>query len=114
MRHYPLVQPRFEREPDCVQGPFYVVKDLCIICGLPPETAPSNITWDEGFHSDGCDGCPNHCRVSKQPENDSELEHMIDAACGSCVSAIRYCGTDPYTLERLGPELCDALPFSNT
>ena len=110
MRQYPLVQPRYDGERDGVPGPFYVAIDTCIICALPPETAPGNITWDEDFLSRGCEGCPKHCRVSKQPETDDELELMIDAALGSCVSAIRYCGTDAYTLGRLGAHICDALP----
>ena len=110
MRHYPLVQPRYDGERDGVPGPFYVAIDTCIICALPPETAPGNITWDEDFLSRDCEGCPKHCRVSKQPETDDELELMIDAALGSCVSAIRYCGTDAYTLGRLGAHICDALP----
>ena len=114
MRHYPLVQPRYDREPDSLPGPFYVVADTCILCALPPETAPANITWDENFQRGGCQGCPNHCRVSKQPETDEELERMIEAALGSCVQAIRYCGTDAYTLKRFQeiglPEVCDSLP----
>lgn len=110
MRHYPLVQPRLEREKDSVPGPFYVAVDRCITCALPPETAPGNITWDEEFQRGGCQGCANHCRVSKQPETDEELELMIEATKGSCVSAIRYCGTDEYTLAKLGPAFCDALP----
>lgn len=115
-RHEPLVIPRYEREDDSVPGPFYLVKDQCIVCALPPETAPQNICWDESFQSSGCDGCPNHCRVSKQPETDEELELMIEAAWGSCVEAIRYCGSDVQTLNRfreMGLErICDAIPES--
>ena len=44
MRDYPLVTPKFEREPDNAPGAFYVIKDQCIICALPPETAPQNIS----------------------------------------------------------------------
>lgn len=114
MRHYPLVQPRYDREPDSIPGPFYVAADTCIVCALPPETAPANITWDDSFQRGGCEGCPNHCRVSKQPETDEELELMIEATWGSCVQAIRYCGTDEYTLKRFQemgiPEICDSLP----
>ena len=40
MREYPLITPKFEREWDNAPGPFYVVKDQCILCALPPETAP--------------------------------------------------------------------------
>jgi len=113
MRDYPLVTPKFEREPDNAPGPFYVVKDLCILCALPPETAPQNITWDAEFQSTGCVGCGNHCRVERQPQTADELARVIEAACGSCVEAIRYCGTDPEILARFRAEglerLCDAL-----
>lgn len=116
MRHYPLVPPKHAREPDSVPGPFYVSADTCIICELPPLTAPANFTWNQEFVQSGCHGCPTHCRVSKQPETDDELERMIEAVHGSCVQAIRYCGTDPQTLRRflqLGiSEICDALPES--
>lgn len=49
MHEYPIVKARFERDSDGVPGPFYVMKDRCIICGLPPQTAPLNITWDAQF-----------------------------------------------------------------
>ena len=109
MREYPLVTPKFEREPDNAPGPFYVVKDQCILCALPPETAPENITWDAQFQRGGC---PNHCRVEQQPRTPEQLARIIEAAYGSCVQAIRYCGTDPEILARfreLGLQrLCDA------
>ena len=115
-RHEPLVTPRYEREDDSIPGAFYVVKNQCIICELPPLTAPQNISWDDKFRSSGCDGCPDHCRVSKQPETEEELDLMIEAAHGSCVEAIRYCGSDEHTLNRfreLGIErICDAIPES--
>jgi Na+-translocating ferredoxin:NAD+ oxidoreductase RNF subunit RnfB len=108
-----LVHPLYEREPDSVPGPFYVIKGHCILCALPPETAPRNITWDEQFERSGCVGCPNHCRIERQPQTSEELERVIEAACGSCVEAIRYCGTDAKILARfreLGYErLCDAI-----
>ena len=118
MRHYPLVDALFKREADSVAGPFYVAADSCIICALPLETAPTTIRWDANFLQGGCQGCPNHCRVSKQPETDEELELMIAAARGSCVEAIRYCGTDADTLQRFRdiglPHLCDALPANQS
>jgi hypothetical protein len=113
MNEVPLVTPKFEREPDNSPGPFYVVKDQCIHCALPPETAPDSITWDAQFQHGGCVGRPNHCRVERQPQTTEELELVIDAACGSCVEAIRYCGTDPQIIETFrqrGLErLCDAV-----
>ena len=113
MRDYPQVTPTFEREPDNASGAFYVIKDQCILCALPPETAPQNITWDSGFQKAGCTGCPNHCRVERQPETPHEVALVIAAACGSCVEAIRYCGTDPGILAQFREQgferLCDAL-----
>ncbi len=106
-----LVEPLFEREPDSVPGPFYVIKDTCITCALPVETAPANVTWRM------CDGCPDRCRVERQPESAPELEAMIEVVRGSCVDAYRYCGADAYVLKKLSElglgRLCDALVHAN-
>jgi hypothetical protein len=104
-----MVSPREQRSPEAVAGPFYVVSDQCIICDLPPETAPSSIR----FHfTANCGDCPHYCYVYKQPETREELDRIIEAARRSCVEAIRYCGTDPYVLQRLSvagyARLCDA------
>jgi hypothetical protein len=52
-------------------------------------------------------------RIERQPETEEEIAAVIEAACGSCVEAIRYCGTDAMILAKLkelGYErLCDAL-----
>ena len=113
-RHNPLVTPMAEREPDAVSGAFYVVKGQCLICRLPCDTAPDNISWNDPSISEATGFNPDHCRVAKQPGDDKELDAMINAACGSCISAIRYCGSDAYTLARFREEgmaeLCDALP----
>ena len=95
----------YECEPDSVPGPFYVAKGLCLICDLPCQTAPQNITWSKEtfkvempqsqivWHKEPpppeYKDCPSHCRVEKQPETAEEIEQMIEAACGSCVQAIR-------------------------
>lgn len=108
-----LVQPLYEREPDSAAGPFYVVKDQCIICGLPPEKAPANISWSHQKIRRGCKDCPSHCRIERQPETREELTQVIEAARTSCVEAIRYCGTDPEILAQFRElaiaRLCDAL-----
>ena len=112
----PQVPPLFERELDSVPGPFYVVKDQCIICALPVETAPANITWSAVTfpRSDSRRGCPTHCRIERQPQTPEELARVIEAAWESCVEAIRYCGTDPQVLAAMRARglahLCDALP----
>lgn len=114
MRDYPLVTPKFEREADNAPGPFYVIKGHCILCALPPQTAPQNITWSQETFQRSCgETCPTHCRVERQPETAAELAAVFEAARSSCVEAIRYCGTDPEILARFRAEglerLCDAL-----
>ena len=112
-----LVVPLFGRDPDSVPGPFYVVKDTCLNCGLPPETAPKNICWNEAYKKNtNCSDCLKSCRVFRQPETPGERNDLIESAIGSCVEAIRYCGTDPKILEKFRKEgyarLCDALTGS--
>jgi hypothetical protein len=99
-----------------VAGPFYVA-DFCIICFTPPEIAPTNIR--EHYNPDCSVECPrSSCYVGKQPENDEELELMIEAMEASCVRAIRYCGTDPLVIQKLSArglaEQCDALIAEQT
>ena len=89
-----LVDARYEMDPSNVIGPFYVTTN-CIICGLPPETAPENIS----FHHD-CKG-PNTCRFFKQPENQKELDLVFEAMAGSCVEAVRYRGTNKEILKQI-------------
>jgi hypothetical protein len=105
-----MVPPRYERLPEAVPGPFYVCSDQCIICALPPEVAPKSIRFH--FTPNGGE-CPHYCYVHKQPETHAELDRIIDAMAGSCVAAIRYCGVDPYILQRLRAagqaDQCDAL-----
>ncbi len=108
-----LVPPLFEREDGSAPGPFYVIKDRCLICSLPTETAPVNIQ----YHQRSCTGCSTkmttHCLVSRQPETPEELDRMIEVMAGSCVEAYRYCGSDPEILRCLieagCKEHCDAL-----
>jgi len=114
MRNDPTVEPLFERYPDSAPGPFYVIKDQCVICALPPQTAPESITWSaETMRCSDGSVCPTHCRVERQPETDAEVVAVIEAACGSCCEAIRYCGTDPRILAKFkewgNERLCDLL-----
>ncbi len=94
-----------------VEGPFYVT-EYCIICFTPPQAAPANMR--EHYNPDRCDSCArSSCYVAKQPENDQELDQMIEAMDLSCVRAIRYCGSDSQVLEKLCArglrDQCDAL-----
>ena len=103
-----MVTPLYEREDGSAPGPFYVVKDQCITCSLPTETAPENIQ----YHERPCTNCPtsptSHCVVTRQPETPEELVRMIKVVAGSCVQAYRYCGTDPDILCRLVEASCRA------
>jgi hypothetical protein len=112
---YPLVPPREKPAEDNAPGPFYVTVN-CITCQWPIDQAPCTFAWSEtkraGWTTDGSD----HCRVAKQPITPEEIERTIQAAVGSCVSAIRYRGTDPKILDRFreleAEYLCDAIrPF---
>lgn len=108
-----MVTPLYERENGSAPGPFYVVKDTCITCSLPVDTAPETIR----YHERPCDSCSTtqieHCLVYRQPETPEELDQMIEVVASSCVAAYRYCGTDPKVLSRLVKagcrEQCDAL-----
>jgi hypothetical protein len=108
-----MVTPLYEREDGSARGPFYVIKDQCITCSLPTETAPENIR----YHQRPCTSCATslteHCVVTRQPETPEEVDRMIEVVAGSCVEAYRYCGTDPGILRRLVEagcgEQCDAL-----
>ena len=109
---FPMVEPLFEPEEGNAPGPFYVIKGICLLCAVPPETAPQNIKWDAAYQS-GCTACPTNCRIAKQPETAREIDQVIKAAQYSCIEAIRYCGTDPAIIARF-QELgmggfCDAL-----
>src|SRR3954468_7861371 len=85
-----MVTPVYEREDGSAAGPFYVVKDRCITCSLPTETAPENIR----YHERPCTSCPTsltrHCVVTRQPETAEELDRKIEVVAGSCVDAYRY------------------------
>jgi hypothetical protein len=102
-----MVTPLYERENGSAPGPFYVIKDQCITCSLPTETASDNIR----YHQRPCTTCPTtlteHCVVTRQPETPEELDRMIQVVAGSCVAAYRYCGTDPEILRRLVVARCE-------
>ena len=109
-----MVEPLHARAPEAVPGPFYVQSDQCIICALPPETAPNNIQF---LPNAADERCPHCCYVHKQPETIGELQRTLEAVCFSCVGAIRYCGTDPSILQSLeaagARDQCDASATRN-
>ena len=108
-----MVAPLYERAAGSAPGPFYAIKNECIICSLPVEIAPETIKYHEAPCARCPEGCPDHCYVSRQPQTREEIDRMIEVVAHSCVQAYRYCGTDPGILHRLveaGCEKqCDAL-----
>jgi len=81
--------PRFRHELN-VEGDFYVEKDSCILCGAPEVEAMGLMA-----HSDG------GCYFIRQPETEEEIEQSINAIAVSCVSAVRYGGTDQIIIKKL-------------
>lgn len=85
-----------ERYPENAPGPFYVEKDMCIICRVPESEAPDLM----GFYEDPTGG-GSHCYFKKQPETPEEVERAIAAVRISCCGALWYDGDDPEILRRL-------------
>lgn len=81
--------PRSRHELN-VEGDFYVEKDSCILCGAPEVEAMGLMA-----HSDG------GCYFVRQPETEEEIEQAINAIAVSCVSAVRYGGTDQKIIKKL-------------
>lgn len=92
--------PERERYPLNADGPFYVVKDLCLCCMVPEYEAPELM----GFDSETM-----HCYFKRQPETPEEVEHAIMAVLASDIEGLRYSGNDPHILDKLGgaKQLCD-------
>jgi hypothetical protein len=91
----PGAQPRY---PENAPGPFYVEKDLCLICCTPESAAPDLI----GFYKDPSGTHrESHCYFKKQPETPEELERAIEAMHLCCCGAYRYGGSDPAIIRRL-------------
>lgn len=92
--------------PENVDGDFDVERDCCTLCEVPMIEAPALFTY-----AIGNDGQPDHCYVSKQPTNDSELDSMISAIQCAEFRCIRYRGIDRRLLARLvtlgESEICD-------
>jgi hypothetical protein len=88
-----MTSPRWTTtpKPPPGEGPFYVVSECCISCGVPEAIAPDLFGW----HG-------NVCHVKRQPETNLELDQMIEAISCSEVDCIRYAGSDPAVLRRLG------------
>ena len=87
-------------DPNNVPGDFYVQCESCIHCGAPEAEAPDLM---EMTHTG--------CYFKKQPETEEETERAINALTVSCISAVRYRGTNKEILMRIidlgGKEECD-------
>jgi hypothetical protein len=82
-----------ERFSENSQGDFYVENAVCLSCGAPQAEAPDLID-----HSNNEFG---HCYFKKQPQTDEEIERAINALAVSCISGLRYGGTNEKILKRL-------------
>jgi hypothetical protein len=102
-----------QRFPKNVEGPFYTLGDQdkdgiwcgsCLSCAIPEAEAPSLLAALDDNNAD--------TYFVRQPETEEEIEQACMAADVCCVSAIRYGGTNPAILQRLGASYCDnAVPL---
>lgn len=87
-----------------VPGPFYTMADECMACGAPELEAPDLLAPLGGDNLE--------TYFVKQPTSPEEIERACRATLSCCVRALRYGGTDPAILRRLGnsPDYCDHAP----
>ncbi len=90
------------RHPRNVPGPFYTTGE-CMACGAPEDEAPDLLAALD----DGND----ETFFVRQPMTPEEMERACRAAEVCCVNSVRYGGTDPTVIRRLGnrAEYCDHL-----
>jgi uncharacterized protein (TIGR02996 family) len=96
----PFAHPR--RHPMNVAGPFYTCGD-CMACEAPEHEAPSlmaDLRESEGLSY-----------FVRQPRTAAEREQACRAIEVCCVEDLRYGGTDPLVIRKLGndPRYCDFL-----
>ena len=81
-------------------GPFYTTGE-CIACGAPEDEAPELLAplTDENYTT----------YFRRQPQTAEEVESACRAIEVCCTSALRYAGTEPAIIKRLGnrTEFCD-------
>ena len=91
------------------QGDFYVVDGDCITCGAPEAEAPDLIKHQKGEYG--------HCYFKRQPETEDEINRAINAVAVSCISGLRYRGTNENILMKLyeigEQNQCDNKPIYN-
>lgn len=87
-----------DRYPENAPGPFYVERDLCLICMAPEHEAPDLM----GFVDGGSAGhATSHCYFKRQPATPEETERAINAMRVGCCGALRYGGDDQAIIDRL-------------
>ena len=86
------------RYPENAPGPFYVERDLCLICKAPEHEAPDLMGF---FDGDQIGVAGSHCYFKKQPETTEETERAISAMQVACCGALRYDGEDQEMIKRL-------------
>lgn len=96
---------RADRQPYNLNaaGPFYSVKDCCIICLAPEAAAPDLMGL---YENPSGTNRMSHCYFKKQPEKSEEVDQAIAAMEISCVQSLRYAGNDPAILKRLCESGC--------
>ena len=89
-----------QRFPKNVPGPFYTTGE-CLSCGTPEAEAPECLAPLDETNGD--------TYFLRQPETPEEIERACRAIEVCCADALRYGGTDPAILRRLGnnPLCCD-------
>ena len=86
------------RYPENAVGPFYVERDLCLICKAPEHEAPDLMGFFDGGESSASGS---HCYFKKQPSTPEETDRAIKAMCVACCGALRYGGNDQRLIGRL-------------
>lgn len=82
----------FEPHKNNVPGSFYVCDGCCTACDVPFDGTSDMFTYDSDMH----------CYVSKQPETKDDLTRMIRTLLSTELECVRYRGSDPDVLRRLG------------
>ena len=97
-----MVQYTRHRFRKNVPGPFYTTGD-CLACDTPEHEAPDLLAPLTGDNLD--------TYFVRQPTTPDEVERACRALEVCCVLALRYGGTDPDIIRRLGnePDYCDRL-----
>jgi hypothetical protein len=97
-----MIQHTRHRFRKNVPGPFYTTGD-CLACDAPESEAPDLLAPLIGDNGD--------TYFVRQPTTPDEIERACRALEVCCVAALRYGGTDPNIIRRLGnePDYCDRL-----